>query len=967
MFKSIGHRRVATAARARGAELRPLSVPSVTRRVGAAAAGVFLLAGLLPAQAQAAPQPDAKTADQAKQRRADYDSRESLRASAARPAASLSRAAVAAPSGAAVRKLLDQLGVQGVVDIDQVTGTPRRVARLDGFLTAASRKQPAQIALDYVRAHADLFGLDDAQIAQLTLRQDYVDIAKTHHLSFVQTIGGVPVFGNGLKAHVAKDGRLIQLDGSPLKALAAPAGAAKLTASAARAAAVKDVFGTSNAQVAKTAAGVTTFTDGGKASQVYFLTGAGPRLAWQTVTTDEGYVHVIDAATGDVLYRRSTQAADTGEAWANYPGAAKGGKQTAVNLTKWLPNDSPRLAGNVAHVYSDVNDDNKANPTEEVAPSGKRKFVYPFTKFDVGGKCSAATQCSWDPATPNSWQVNRAQNAVQMYYFLGTWHDHLNAAPIGFTRSAGNFEAVDGDAVQGQSDDGANTAAGLPDGDHVDNANMNTPPDGTPPTMQMYLFEPDALFLAGNSGDESGVVYHEYTHGLSNRLVVDAGGLSTLGDVQAGSMGEAWSDWYAEDYLVDQGLEKDTATLGDVRVGKYVTGGDTIRSEPLDCPVGATAAPCDGTPGAGPGGYTYGDFGHVSARGAEVHADGEIWAQTLWDLRTAIGSKKAESLVTRAMELSPSNPSFLDERNSILQADLVVNRGKLQKTIWKVFAKRGMGYFAAAVDGDDAQPVEDFSLPPAANTPRGTLTGKVTDQDTKAPVAGLSVGFGGHASGFAGDYLATTGADGTYTISGIIPGTYAKVFAKGAGYDIVVKTVSVPSRTVRLDWQVRRDWAAASGGASIVSFTGPDYTPACGPGKLIDQSQSGGWGSDVAAAGQNAVIKLPAPVTVSDLVINPSATCGDDPSASTGGYRVETSVNGTTWTVGAQGTFPVGTVTATSVPLAAGTGTGIGYIRFTMLTTQGQDAGDCPAGQPPTESGCVFMDSTELSVYGAGS
>ena len=33
--------------------------------------------------------------------------------------------------------------------------------------------------------------------------------------------------------------------------------------------------------------------------------------------------------------------------------------------------------------------------------------------------------------------------------------------------------------------------------------------------------------------------------------------------------------------------------------------------------------------------------------------------------------------------------------------------------------------------------------------------------------------------------------------------------------------------------------------------------------------------------------------------------------------------------------------------------------------TQGQDAGLCVPGQPPTDSGCVFMDSTELSVYGA--
>ncbi len=158
-----------------------------------------------------------------------------------------------------------------------------------------------------------------------------------------------------------------------------------------------------------------------------------------------------------------------------------------------------------------------------------------------------------------------------------------------------------------------------------------------------------------------------------------------------------------------------------------------------------------------------------------------------------------------------------------------------------------MGYFAASIDGDDAQPVEDFSLPPAANTPRGALTGKVTDQDTSAAVAGLTVGFGGHASGFAGDLQATTAADGTYTISGIIPGTYAKVFARGAGYDIQTATLSIPSHTVVKNWSVRKDWAASSGGGSVVSFTGPDYTAfGCGPAKLIDQSQMIGWGSDVA-------------------------------------------------------------------------------------------------------------------------
>ena len=42
--------------------------------------------------------------------------------------------------------------------------------------------------------------------------------------------------------------------------------------------------------------------------------------------------------------------------------------------------------------------------------------------------------------------------------------------------------------------------------------------------------------------------------------------------------------------------------------------------------------PMPRAPGAGPGGYTYGDFGKI-AGGPEVHADGEIWLETLWDLR----------------------------------------------------------------------------------------------------------------------------------------------------------------------------------------------------------------------------------------------------------------------------------------------------------------------------------------------
>ena len=80
--------------------------------------------------------------------------------------------------------------------------------------------------------------------------------------------------------------------------------------------------------------------------------------------------------------------------------------------------------------------------------------------------------------------------------------------------------------------DGASTDNGLPDGNHVDNANMSTPPDGTPPTHADVPAAPARHvvpldgdpFPANNTGDEADTVYHEYTHGLSNRLVVDVDG-----------------------------------------------------------------------------------------------------------------------------------------------------------------------------------------------------------------------------------------------------------------------------------------------------------------------------------------------------------------------------------------------------------------------------------------------------------
>jgi extracellular elastinolytic metalloproteinase len=278
-----------------------------------------------------------------------------------------------------------------------------------------------------------------------------------------------------------------------------------------------------------------------------------------------------------------------------------------------------------------------------------------------------------------------------------------------------------------------------------------------------------------------------------------------------------------------------------------------------------------------------------------------------------------------------------------------------------------MGYFAGAVNGDDAQPVEDFSLPPVAGTPHGYLIGAVTDADSGAPAVGVTVAFGGHASGFPGDYEAVTGADGTYRITGVYAGTYPKVWAGGGGFDRKVRTLSATSGRQTLNWTLRRDWAARAGGASVTDTnvdTGAPY--GCGAAAMFDQSQARGWSAERHVVNGvvipvHVVVELPSAVDVSQVAIDPSGTCGDDPSAAAGPYTLETSTDGTTWTTAASGTFaPADDSRFNSPALAPGSTSGVRYLRYTVKDSQADQVGSCPSDL----SGCAFIDSTELEVYG---
>jgi hypothetical protein len=922
-------------------------------------------------------------------------------------------AQLAANPSAAVAALERSLGAQGVVALDGLTGTPRLVGRLDGFLTGPSTASAAQIALDYVRAHADVFRLD---VSSLQQTRETVSPNGNRHVWWRQVVNGIPVFGNGLKANVTADGRLINVVGSPLATLSGAAASPSVSAEQALAQTRRDA-GAAVLPLASTkrddARQSTEFVTGERAGLTVFATPRGNRLGWDLLVQPDGdsmYRQVVDAQTGAVLYRQSLVNYATGLFIRNYPGAAAGGTPTVVDLNEhgWLPAGAKYLNGPNTHVYADVNANNVADQTEEINPSvalrNDRSWLWPLSRMSPSVAGCDVWICSWDPGLPGSWSKNLNQSGEQLFAAINTFHDHLEAAPIGFDNQDGNFEG--NDPIYGEALDGAKTFQNMPDGNHIDNANFGTPPDGFSPRMQMFLWhfpgDDTDPFIAADGSNDAGIVYHEFTHGLSNRLVVDADGFSTLGGIQAGSMGEAWSDWYAYDFLQAQGLQPDVAGVADVRVGNYVGAGqDLIRFEPIDCKVGQAVAACPGGFNTGgEGGFTYGDYGKVFT-GPEVHSDGEIWVQTLWDLRAALGSQTTEGIVTEGMRLAPFNPSFLEMRNAILQADLSGNGGANEATIWAVFAHRGMGFFAGAYNGDDAKPVEDTSLPPTGS-PNASLAGTITDADSGDPIEAAIVAFGGHTNG-AGNYVGTTNAAGGYSIGGIFAATYPKVSARAPGFDAVaLDTLTIAAGANTRDFALRRDWASAAGGGSIADFNGPDYTPfGCGPVGAIDQSDGTGWGSDTdhdaivtgLATDKFIVVQLPVPVDVSEIRVNPSNTCGDPGSSSTRGYRIETSTDGTTFAKVSEGVFYLANRNKANVVALGGPGllTGVRYVRFNILnpqvptnpapgsactgpadcgTSPDDDSGvaaHCGTGKDNGYGGCQFVDMTELVVYGTES
>jgi uncharacterized repeat protein (TIGR01451 family) len=302
------------------------------------------------------------------------------------------------------------------------------------------------------------------------------------------------------------------------------------------------------------------------------------------------------------------------------------------------------------------------------------------------------------------------RGAVTHIFYVANWyHDQL--FELGFDEASGNFQRTN---FSGMGLGGDRVLADAQDGSGTNNANFSTPPDGTSGRMQMYRFTGPTIDRDGDLDAE--VSMHELTHGTSNRLIGNAAGLNW--DPAAG-LGEGWSDFYALSLLNNTDADGPgghyasgayaTFKLISGYLDNYVYG---IRRFPYTTDNSAnpmTWADVDDVTNDLSGGIAPSPVDFNGNGGLEVHNAGEIWALTLWEVRSRIiadpagaagdvpaGNHTTLQLVTDALKMTPLDPGFIDARDALLDADCATNACANEASIWGGFADRGLGYGAKA-------------------------------------------------------------------------------------------------------------------------------------------------------------------------------------------------------------------------------------------------------------------------------
>jgi len=610
-------------------------------------------------------------------------------------------------------------------------GVPAVVIRHGAYLSG-----PGTDPRGFLRSNAELLGLTQQEIDHLVTVQDYrTDHNGARHVAFQQMDRGRVVHGSLIKVTLDDGGRIAIMGGTFFRNAAA---AAPPTITAAQAViAAADDSGARPSSAAPPE--LVTFP----------MPGLRPALlGWRSLLrTDSGWLEVIsDARTGRLLYRSNHSAASgpVGNVFTiQHPDL--GGRQIVsfagapFNNAGWVTDRA--TAGNNANAYQDLDNDDASDYQPQTPSSGDPDYQHFNFPFADAFRTSMGTDVTTD----------RDAAITQAFYRINFLHDYFYV--LGFDEPAGNFQddnfgrgGIGNDGMLVEVHNGFNV--GTPE-----SSNTQTPP-GQRPRMELNAFA-----SAGADGAfDADHIAHEYTHGVSNRLLMTeiVGGGLPFGN-QTWALGEGWSDFFG------------TSIFDDPVAGEYVCANPTTG-----CPFYAY----DNSP------LVYSDLCTLTAGGCEPHRDGEIWTAALWDLRAALGKASTEQLVIDGMKSTVSTATYLDARDGILAADVASNGGANQCLIWRVFAGREMG-MSASTSADQSVVTPGVDVPagcvPTANAGGPYTTSEGTDVLLSG--AGSSVGSdasAGTISAYAWDFdndgqyddaigpaptFTEVGQDGTFTVA----------------------------------------------------------------------------------------------------------------------------------------------------------------------------------------------------------
>ena len=547
-------------------------------------------------------------------------------------------------------------------------GATRVLAMTPRFHVPGRHTDAAAAAVRFLADHHDVFGLDADEAASFAVMRVDVDPGTgVRHVTLRRFHDGDPVFQGAITIHLDAANRVFRALGDEFYRSSPPANQRVLTPAEAAVAAghalglvdldVSAMPGDAERAVFRSTRTVDPIQ---VARRIVQVAPEDSRFAYQVLLSWLDARHqlqyqlvLIDAASGDRLASYDLVDTFTGRVFTASPGADPQTDDRVVVSFDGDPVASPggwvgtarKTIGNNAVAATDLDGNNSVGSTE-VQPTA-----------DAGDAFDFAFSPLEDASTFQQAAVTSA------FYLVNDWHDRTYA--LGFTESAGNFQSSNFGKGGAQNDE---VQVDVQDGSGVNNANFATPPDGSKPRLQAFLFTlKNGSTGAAQDGDfDPTVIYHETSHGLSNRLV-GGGTTGCLGGVQSAGMGEGWSDFMAASFL-------DDPVIGAYVTGNAVTG--IRRASMADSP------------------FTYANIKDRSM--IESHDAGEVWAATLWDVRTALGKAITEQLVVAGMKLTPCNPTMLQARDAILQADANSNAGANRCAIFAAFAGRQMGVDAAS-------------------------------------------------------------------------------------------------------------------------------------------------------------------------------------------------------------------------------------------------------------------------------